>query len=441
MGITRRGFIGGTGAAGGGLLAVACGADGGTASPPAADLTKKETKLTFMFWAPRVDTFQNSAKGFNQRFPKVQIELLQQPSDFHPKLQAMVAAGNPPETWALELQKTQSYARMGAAAPLSSYYKRDRQVRKEDLPELKQKQLSDTKGEIYGTSPNMSGNFIHYNLDLFRQAGLPDPYDLWKQDRWTWDAFLTAVRQLTKRTADGKATQIGSSAGIHRLWMNANGVEEFDSFVAPTKVNYDRPEAIDALSWLADLRLKQQVFVTSAQNELGYRDTRDAFKAGKVAMADFYISEFSLLADISTFSWAVVPYPKKKDYVIDSSGSGLAMSKANKELDVSWEWIKFGMTREGSPVEADNLLFVVEPEGQKRYIENLKKITSMTHQDTIAEAFKKYGRSRLLSVNEPELSKIINDGIAPLWKGEQPAPTVARDITTRANEFIKANPQ
>lgn len=107
---------------------------------------------------------------------------------------------------------------------------------------------------------------------------------------------------------------------------------------------------------------------------------------------------------------------------------------------MSWEWIKFGMTKESSPVEADDLLFVVGPEAQERYIDSLKKISSMTHQDTIPVSINRYGRSRLLAVNEPELSKIISDGIAPLWKGERPARTVARDITTRANECIKASP-
>jgi hypothetical protein len=117
------------------------------------------------------------------------------------------------------------------------------------------------------------------------------------------------------------------------------------------------------------------------------------------------------------------------------------MSKLNRELDLSWEWIKFGMTAEGSMVEADNLLFVLAAEGQKRYLDNLKKAPGMIHQDTIPEAIKKYGRSRLLSVNEPDLSKLISDGIAPLWKGEQPAGTVGKTIAQQVNDFLKANPQ
>jgi len=392
-----------------------------------------------------VDTFKKSADGFSQKFPKVKVELVHVASgsttDFHAKLQSMVAAGTPPETWALELQKTQFYARMGAAQPLSAYYKRDKQVRREDLPELKQKQISDTKGEIYGTSPNMSGNFIHYNVDLFKAGGLADPYDLWKQDKWTWDTYLNAARQLTRRDGSGKATQVGGSPGVQRLWMNTNGAEEFDSFVAPTKCLYDAPAAIEAMAWQADLRLKQQVFLLSAMNELGFKDSRDAFRTGKLAMSDWYISDISLLIDIADFKWGLVPYPKKKDYVVDSSGSGLSMSKINRDHDVSWEWIKFGTTKEGSLVEADNLLYVLEPEGQKRYLDNLKKSPGMIHQDVIPESLKKYGRSHLLSTNQPDLDKIVSDGIAPLWKDEQPAASVGKDITQRANDFLKANPQ
>ena len=99
------------------------------------------------------------------------------------------------------------------------------------------------------------------------------------------------------------------------------------------------------------------------------------------------------------------------------------------------------MTKEGSLVKADNLLYVLEPEGQKRYLDNLKKSPGMIHQDVIPESLKKYGRSRLLSTNQPDLDKIVSDGIAPLWKDEQPAASVGKDITQRANDFLKANPQ
>lgn len=439
--VTRRALLTGATAGGAVALAAACGSAGGQGSSPPRDLANREAKITFMYWTVSGDRFKKTAEAFQRKFPRVQVELVHQPADFHPKLQAMFAAGTPPETWALELQKTQFYGKMGVVQELGPYLARDKSVRKEDIPPLKLKQLSDTKGNLLGLSPNMSGNFILYNLNLFQQEGLPDPYDLWKQDKWTWEAFLNAARRLTKRDAAGKPAQLGSTQGIHRLWMNTNGAEEFDSFVAPTKCLYDRPEAIEALEWLADVRLKQRVFVTNAQEELGFRNARDAFRGGGLAMFDSYISDIYVVIDIADFKWAAMPYPKKKDYVIDSSGSGLSMSKQNKEPDLSWEWIRFGLTKEGAIIEADNYLFVTEPEGQKRYLENLRKTPGMIHTDTIPEALKKYGRSRLLSVNEPDLIKIINEGIAPVWRGEQPASTAARGIAQRANEFLKTNPQ
>ena len=39
-----------------------------------------------------------------------------------------------------------------------------------------------------GAAPNL----IFYNADHFRREGLPTPHELWKQDKWTWDEFLTA---------------------------------------------------------------------------------------------------------------------------------------------------------------------------------------------------------------------------------------------------------
>lgn len=38
---------------------------------------------------------------------------------------------------------------------------------------------------------------IGYNMEMIENAGLEDPYDLWKRGEWTWDVFLDYAQKLT----------------------------------------------------------------------------------------------------------------------------------------------------------------------------------------------------------------------------------------------------
>lgn len=69
-----------------------------------------------------------------------------------------------------------------------------------------------------------------YNKDLIEEAGLEDPYDLWLEDRWTYEEMEKIGIALTQDTdGDGEIDQWGIGAigypfGVYRV-APSNGAE------------------------------------------------------------------------------------------------------------------------------------------------------------------------------------------------------------------------
>ncbi|HEU5315040.1 MAG TPA: hypothetical protein VFX49_02960, partial [Chloroflexota bacterium] len=48
---------------------------------------------------------------------------------------------------------------------------------------------------------------------------------------------------------------------------------------------------------------------------------------------------------------------------------------------------------------------------------------------------------RLLSVDEEQINKLINDNLSPMWSGAESPPSAAKKASDTVNDFLKANPQ
>ncbi|MBM3458546.1 MAG: extracellular solute-binding protein [Armatimonadetes bacterium] len=60
----------------------------------------------------------------------------------------------------------------------------------------------------------------YYNQDLFRAAGLPDPYELNRQGKWDWPAFVHAAETLTRRDAADRPQQFGTTSATFPLFSS-----------------------------------------------------------------------------------------------------------------------------------------------------------------------------------------------------------------------------
>jgi multiple sugar transport system substrate-binding protein len=290
-----------------------------------------------------------------------------------------------------------------------------------------------------GTGPNL----YYYNADLFRRAGMKTPQELYKEDKWTWEAFLDAAQRLTKRQGD-RVEVAGFDQGLHRLWMNAAGSEEFDSYQAPTKCLYDTPPSIDALRFLQDSRHKHLVQPVNFSRDMGM-DTTKAFVAGTVAMMARWSSGIGVFRTIDTFKWGMVPYPKRKEYAVDYATSGMSVSRTAKHHDASWAWNNFHAGPEGGRESAtDGTGVPFHPETQQVTLEAHRKMTMLEtpgfHIDILRLG--KYSHVRLLSKDETKIqSEFIGPATGKIWRAEESADTAAKALVAQLNEWLRQNPQ
>lgn len=292
-----------------------------------------------------------------------------------------------------------------------------------------------------GAAPNI----VFYNADHFRREGLATPYELWKQDKWDWAAFVNAGEKLVRRGGDGKMTQVATAGRAHRLFMNAAGGKEVDDVFAPTKSFYDDPKSIKALQFLQDLRFKQRVEpVTSTNSEIGLNDDQ-AFTEGRLSMRFRWTTGINVYRPINSFKWGIAPYPKDASYATDYTAAGLSIAKGATLPDAAWAWIEWASSPDGQKIDARSTTGVpFNPEAQKVFTETLREIPSFETPDAAVELINnaKITFLRLLSVDEAKMhGEVINPELNKMWANEINAQTAARNVAQAMNEYFKSNPQ
>jgi multiple sugar transport system substrate-binding protein len=142
--------------------------------------------------------------------------------------------------------------------PLDAYLSKDREVRADDFHPAATERL---KGKLYGIAWFVVGAETWYNADLLAQMGAPNPRQLEREGKWTWDALLDLARKAT-RTAGDQTTVWGFDAPFNQvLWFNHSlwgwGAEPYDKgFTRPT---FDSTPAVNATQFAVDMVARHRV--------------------------------------------------------------------------------------------------------------------------------------------------------------------------------------
>jgi multiple sugar transport system substrate-binding protein len=159
---------------------------------------------------------------------------------------------------------------------------------------------------------------LFYNADLFAQASLPTPYDLWKKGEWTWDGFRQTAKQLTGNGVWGAYAYNSYETGWSP-WVYAIGATDW---IVPTEnygaqVHFDSPKVRQATQFQIDLIYKDQV--SAKPGQIATVGGADPFTAGKAAMitnGNWVLADYPDLIG-TRFKWGVapVPTPTGKDFL------------------------------------------------------------------------------------------------------------------------------
>ena len=443
---TRRWLLRGATGASVGLLGVAaagCGASGassgGGATGTKPGAVPAGTVLTYLsnHNQSEGEVIKASMDRFAERFPGARADFLVSDANAMDKLQAMLAAGTPPDMFRTGGTAWAQLANQGAMAEIGSRVKRD----KYDLADFIDAAVKQYfwKGKHVGLGSNVGYSLLYYNTAVFKENGVPMPSDDWGRP-WTYEQFNDAMRRVTQRGPDGQPSRYGYTdlAAYHRFIVT-NGARLTNA--DETRTLYDTPEAIEVWEWMYDMVHGQKV----AQNPLTHKDLspKNAFVQGKAATwVTSTANGMSQLVPQKDLAWDITPTPRgprlKGDEWVYGGGSAWWLAAAGKQVDAAWELMKFMQSPETGRQLAEGGFAPIRYSILKSPVW-LKSDEPPAHKKPLVD-----GLTRLVPfpklTNWETFNSAINTEVQALWRGERRGKEVAERIR-QATDLILAEHQ
>ncbi len=199
----------------------------------------------------------------------------------------------------------------GALMPLDNVLP---EVYRNNVPSLSKDLMESLryKGNLYAFVTGSSSaidmmEYVAYNKEMFESMALPDPYELYLNDEWTWDTFTDIAKKLTVDIDnDGAIDQWGFDVFPTISVVLSNDGRYVRSIDGKMTFTADEKNVVEALNQM-DAWWQAGIF-------RGYGP--DAFVAGKTGM--FYMNQYVLrdLLNPATGAWdvdfdfGIVPVPK-----------------------------------------------------------------------------------------------------------------------------------
>ena len=350
--ITRRALLGGTVAAALSPAAYRLSEGFGVRRGPG------EVVLSYMAWGnpQQLEVERQIIALFNERCRRegrnVRVELFMPPAaGYGQKMRLMLASGCAPDVLRVDHYDFPSLVPKGYFRDLTDYARNDPDFDPSDFCDVAWRE-NHYRGRLYGLNVLFGTVLCYYNQDLFAQALLPDPYELWKQGRWTWDEFERCARELTVRGPDGRTKQYGflmpgGATGAPppyawALWVWNEGGEILSSDFS--RCLLDSPEAIRAFTRMRNMRFRDRVSPTPADAAAAAFN----LQSGNVAMEFNFAGMAPTYRDsIRDFRWDVVatPCPSERPFAL-VKGNQLVISATCPYPRQAWEWVKFMVSPE-----------------------------------------------------------------------------------------------
>ena len=338
-GTTRRVLLGKSStllAAGGPLLAAACGEQ----AAPAASLSKDTSaNLVWLIWSSntnvRGEAYTNITTDFQREYPNVTAEQISGGGNLATtmeKLLTLVTSGQPLDIVGVQHAVLGQYVNQGILKDLTTFSKRDPSFKFTDHMASAVDMLS-FKSKHYGLPIGMSTSAVAYNADAFTKAGVKVP-----DGTWDWKQYLETAQRLTvRRDTDpqwGTHMLPSSSEIFYWIWMN--GGEPFTPKEEPTKASFIQAETMEAVQWFMDLSQRHGVKAPFAQPD--GKGSNGKFEAGRVAFFPVQTNNTRELQD-ETFAWDVVALPKgRRGTVYPLSSFSYGIYDKTKNPDVAWKF-------------------------------------------------------------------------------------------------------
>lgn len=373
---------------------------------------------------------------FNRENPDVQVNFFQVPnSTYFLKAMVMMASRTAPDVLRIDHYNYPALAKRDYFYDMTPLLAKDPGFKESDFfaPAMQENRFN---GHIYGLNVLFGGVMIYYNKSLVRQAGLEDPYELWKRGEWTWDRFRSHAKAMAKMDERGKPVRFGFN--VPSFPMYASIIWGFGGDLLSKdgkKSLVDQPGTIKALQFLADMRFEDHSCPTPAQSA----NSQFTFESGKIGMEFNWMGmspRYRTL--IKDFEWDVCPVPMGPEGGSTCvKGNHLVIYKESRHPEAAYRFIRF-MT---SP-EIERELYIVNRRSMPTrralaYSEDyLKTDKPPFHNDVFVKSIEN-GRVLPITDRWNEWNSVYNSEIDNLFSGrERDAGVVLRRAAKKINDVL-----
>ncbi|NWQ39700.1 sugar ABC transporter substrate-binding protein [Bacillus sp. EB106-08-02-XG196] len=287
--------------------------------------------------------------AFEAKHPTIKINMqsMHWGNEYELRLRTELAAGNHPDIMAIDSPNLALYANSGSLLSMDSFMKKEGNI--DDIPEGVLKGLT-YKDEIYLAPIVESSIALFYNMNLFREAGIPFPSGN-PDHPLTWEEVLEIAKKINNPAKGvtgidpAQGFNVGEGPAYFKmpiLWQFGADVISPDGSTAQGYLN--SPEALEALQFYQDLYRKHGVASVEMPPTPFETD-----KLGMTVLGSWAISELQQTPGfVLGEDYGVAPLPKGKHQVVPNGGWALGISSKTKHPEEAWEFVKFATGYEGS---------------------------------------------------------------------------------------------
>ncbi len=299
--VSRRSLMGGAAGIAGAAALAGCGMTTGGGGGSGS------TKMTFLNDNPLKGTPFGEAVDAFQKQSDIQVTVQPVPAEFDTKFRTVLASGAPPDLIKINDDYVRGISQTGALmdlTPLIEDEKIDPSAFPPNLYDFPKQAAGTRTAWVIGHSPRL----IFYNVDIFKEAGVPLPPTEWTPDNWTWDDFIETAKKLTV-PGERYGALVFLDTGFEQTFTVNNG--DTDGIYSKDGRTFAlaSPEGAAAVQWATDLTCVHKV-----QPAWGDIQGDDAdlqmFAQGRLAMmfAQFSVVPY-LKQAVKGINWDVAPVP------------------------------------------------------------------------------------------------------------------------------------
>jgi multiple sugar transport system substrate-binding protein len=337
-----------------GVLA-ACAGPGGASPPPGGGSPPALSgTVTWMHNTNgQVTGFDQVADAFRARLPALKLEVVQATDQYDDKLLATFAAGNPPDVLRQNDDYVLSYKTKNLIAPLDGYVKSAGLKRDDIHPAVWDFPIHD--GKMWAWSMGANARMLFYNVDLFRNAGVPLPPSRWSATGWTFDDFLDTAKRLTNPNATPESVfgcSVYDDSGYEQTLSVNNGSPSGIYSKDGRQFTLADPPGYEMMQWVADLHLKHRVMphrtvVTER------RSVAAMFANQQVGMRWTNTSNLKQMQKDNQFTWDVAPMPMRVKRMQEGVMQVFSLAVGARNPDAGWRLLQFFVEEEAAKILVD----------------------------------------------------------------------------------------